>query len=163
MTDNCYEVSYEIASMNYPCRFGWHLFWQGFHKYILDMAFVIEGVTDDELPEQVLGAFRGGYFQFRNFDYLHNVARRCALKKQDPSSIDDIKTLQNSFSTPITTTGTFETKEGLSNTTAIKDISQPSSVSLSELATNERRKFTVDGMEEELMEELEQNSKNAQE
>lgn len=52
------EIVVDIHSFSYIARRGIHLLLDKTSKLVIDIGFVLQGETDDELPEQILGCCR---------------------------------------------------------------------------------------------------------
>jgi hypothetical protein len=56
--DGSTEIDVDIHTFSYIARRGIHLLLDKTTRLVIDVAFVLQGETEDELPEQVLGCCR---------------------------------------------------------------------------------------------------------
>lgn len=52
------EVAIDIHAFSYIARKGIHLLLDKTSKLVIDISFVLQGETEEELPEQILGCCR---------------------------------------------------------------------------------------------------------
>jgi len=79
---NYLEVSIDVHVYCYTARFALDSFLPIMKDCVIDLAFVVEAVTDDELPEQVLGSVRCSRIDPTKSDDIQTVAKAQEARHQ---------------------------------------------------------------------------------
>eukprot|EP00927_Polykrikos_kofoidii_P078926 TRINITY_DN75724_c0_g1_i1.p1 TRINITY_DN75724_c0_g1~~TRINITY_DN75724_c0_g1_i1.p1 ORF type:complete len:393 (-),score=61.69 TRINITY_DN75724_c0_g1_i1:220-1398(-) len=67
------EINYDVRCWVYPARSALANYRDRAREAELEIAYVIEGKTDDELPEQVLGCFRLDYMDITTAQWINDA------------------------------------------------------------------------------------------